>query len=142
MILDGLCARQLATFHPSGEATEYIMLDEDDTMSDQDRTLNLSITTSAGRRNIIFVVSLNRLQGVIGAAARDRQIAMAVGVVLLVIMGLSSYGASPGRLRNWPMRPTSSKPGTSTSTLKSRAMTRSVALDDLQRNDRGAPSQA
>jgi signal transduction histidine kinase len=64
-----------------------IMLDEEDTMSDQDRTLNLSITTSAGRRNIIFVVSLNRLQGVIGAAARDRQIAMAlVGVFLLVIM--------------------------------------------------------
>src|SRR5262252_10285239 len=66
-----------------------IMLDEDEPMSEQDRTLNLSIRTDKGRRNIIFVVSLNRLQGVISASARDRQIATVfVGLALLVIIAL------------------------------------------------------
>lgn len=70
----------LPTFQPGD-----VKLDTDETGNEQSRTVRFSIETDKGKRDILAVISMQRLRGVKEAAERDRLIAFIVLGLLLIL---------------------------------------------------------
>ena len=66
-----------------------IKLDEDSRGSEQDRTMSYALETDKGKRNVIVVISMNRLQRVKEAAERDRlMVLITLGLLLIFVVAV------------------------------------------------------